>query len=146
MTTRPVDYASLDTRQRHSGWLRSRFSRWHAGTALVLWLGFSILTLAIMLAASDNTSDRPLTIAATTACTALGPMTGAVSRDFQGCCLEFSLWLLPYCLAGVLLAVLVQVLVPPSGPWLRALRLLVWVAGLLIWFGGGVVSFGHALS
>jgi hypothetical protein len=27
-----------------------------------------------------------------------------------------------------------------------AIRLTVWTLGLLVWFMGGIVSFGHALS
>ena len=59
---------------------------------------------------------------------------------------SFSLALLPYCLSALAVAMLVQIVFPARAMWLRALRALVWVAGLVVWFGGGIVSFGHALS
>ena len=142
-----LDYVSSpDARGRRRFWLLSRFSRWHAWVALVTWLAFSVLTLAIVVSALERAADRPRTVAATVAATALGPMTGAVSRDFQDCCLKFSLWLLPWCVGGLFAGVATQVVVPPHGRLTGAVRVAAWVAGLVVWFGGGIVSFAHALS
>jgi hypothetical protein len=82
----------------------------------------------------------------TTAATVLGPMTGAISRDYQGCYLRFSLDLMPYCLAALGFAVAIQFVRLWPVAWTRPIRLIIWTAGLLVWFGGGIVSFGHALS
>jgi hypothetical protein len=73
-------------------------------------------------------------------------MTGAISRDFQGCCLDASLSLLPWCLGALGVGVGMQLVVPPRGWPSRALRLLAWAAGWFVWFAGGIVSFAHALS
>lgn len=127
-------------------WIRSRFSRWHLWTALGLWAAFSVLTLWIVSEGLDDASDKPQTVAATTLGTVLGPMTGAISRDFQSCCTRFSLSLLPYCVSGLAAGVLVQVVVPLRPVWLIPIRVTAWIAGLVVWFGGGIVSFGHALS
>lgn len=146
MAAHPIDYeAAPRERRRWGGWIGSQFSRRHAGVALALWLVFSGFTLAIVLRGLRNEPDRLARVAVTTACTALGPMTGAVSRGFQGCCLEFSLRLLPVCLGALVGAVVVQLVVPANRQWLRAARLLAWAGGLFVWFAGGIVSFGHAL-
>jgi hypothetical protein len=126
--------------------IASRFSLWHLWTAAALWLAFAVLTFWIASAGLDDVRDHPITVAATTLGTILGPMTGAISREFQGCCLEFSLSLAPYCLAALLLGAGVQVVVPPKPAWLAPVRVIAWLAGWLVWFGGGIVSFGHALS
>ena len=142
-----LDYVSSPEARRPRGlWLPARFSRWHAWVAAVTWLAFSVLTLVIVMSALDRAADRPRTVAATTAATVLGPMTGAVSRDFQDCCLKFSLWLLPWCLGGLAAGAATQIVVPPRGWLTGAVRVVAWVAGLVVWFGGGIVSFGHALS
>jgi hypothetical protein len=146
VTPQPLDYLSSNQPRRGRRWLAGRFSRWHIWTAGVLWLGFTVLTLLIVLKALDKATQRPMIVAATTAGTVLGPMTGAISRDFQGCCLEFSLSLLPYCLGALAVALAVQLIVPPRGWPSRTLRLLAWAAGWFVWFAGGIVSFGHALS
>src|SRR5687767_4602769 len=146
MTSQPLDYALPPHRRRGLRWLMSRFSRWHLWTALTLWLFFSGLTLWIVAENLDNASGRTYRIALTTAGTVLGPMTGAISRDFQGCCLDFSLALMPVCGGALFVALVVQLVVPPRGAWTRVCRVLAWTAGLFVWFGGGIVSFGHALS
>ena len=142
-----LDYGSPATAVgRRRGWFAARFSRWHAGVALGLWLAFSGLTLFIVLKGLDRAADKPRTVAVTTAATILGPMTGAVSRDFQGCCLKFSLYLLPYCLGALLVGVIVQLVILPRGWVTKTVRVLFWSAGWFVYFAGGIVSFGHALS
>jgi hypothetical protein len=79
--------------------------------------------------------------------TPLGPTTGAISRDFQDCCLQFSLRLMPYFLPFPVLAVAFQFGVPPQEKkGIRLIRSLAWTLGWIGWFFGGIVSFGHALS
>ena len=141
----PLGYASPNA-GRGRGWFGSRFSRWHAWVAVALWLAFSGLTLFIVLSALDRATDKPRTVAATTAATVLGPMTGAVSRDFQGCCVKFSLSLLPYCLGALLIGCALQVFILPRGWVSKTVRVLAWSAGWFVWFGGGIASFAHALS
>jgi hypothetical protein len=145
MAAPSLEYESNRT-PRAVGWVKSRFSRWHAGVAVALWLAFSGLTLLILLGGPARATRPPKTVAATTAGVVLGPMTGAICRDFQGCCLRFSLMLMPYCLAGLAAGVVVQLAVPARGWFTRTVRVVAWALGLIVWFGGGIVSFGHALS
>lgn len=58
----------------------NNFTRWHAIVALAVWLVFATLTLVIVLRSLDHAAQRPLTIAVTVAGSALGPMSGAISR------------------------------------------------------------------
>lgn len=141
-----LDYISPGNARPMAGWIRSRLFRWHAWVAVGLWLAFSVLNLTVVLVAADRAAERPRTVIATTAATLLGPMPGAVCRDFQGCCLDFSLSLLPYCLGGLLAGLAVQLIVPPRGRLAGAARVGSWIIGLVAWFGGGIVSFAHALS
>src|SRR5688572_22720360 len=109
MESPPLDYVS----GRDSGtWggLAARFSRWHAWVAVLLWLAFSVINFFAVLNGLDRAREKPGTVAATAAGTVLGPMTGAISRDFQGCCLKASLSLLPYCLGALLGGIAVQVI------------------------------------
>ena len=64
----------------------NNFTRWHAIVALALWLAFAALTLVIVLRGLDHAAQRPLTVAATVAGSALGPMSGAIGRGLQSCC------------------------------------------------------------
>ena len=124
----------------------NNFTRWHALVACALWLVFAALTLVIVLRGLDHAAQRPLTVAATVAGSALGPMSGAISRGLQPCCLAFSLSLMPICLAALAVATAVQVVWLPEVSWWRVGRLVVWSAGLLLWFGGGILSLAHALG
>lgn len=122
------------------------FTRWHVRIFVALWLAFAALTLCVVLAGLDNATQRPLTVAAAVVGSVLGPMSGAISRDLQPCCLAFSLSLLPVCLSALAVGTAAQVVRLPAVGWLRVARLAVWVAALVVWFGGGIVSFTHALS
>ncbi len=124
----------------------STFGVGHAVVFGVLWFGFTALTyLAVSGGLSNASQERGLVIM-TTLGTITGPMTGAISRRCQSCCLQASLTLLPYAAAGLLLGSLFQGLpLPHSANW-QVLRLGAWGLGWFVWFGSGIVSFGHALS
>lgn len=125
---------------------RTQLSPAHLWLALGMWACFTALTWAILRGGLDQSADRSKTIVVTTLATPLGPMTGAISRHWQDCCLQFSLSLLPYCASALAASFFAQLLIPPSNQWWRLARLGIWFAGLLVWFGGGIISFGHALS
>jgi hypothetical protein len=75
-----------------------------------------------------------------------GPFTGAIARNSQSCCLQFSRSLLPYCGSFLGAGVLFQLVPLPFQRFASGIRLTVWCVGLLGWFGGALVSFAHALS
>ena len=107
---------------------------------------FSISTFLITNAGLDNGPEHNVRVFQTTVGTISGPLTGAISRGFQGCCLRFSLALMAYCAPVLLVGVLVQMVRLPERKWLRVLRMSLWILGWLVWFMGGIISFGHALS
>jgi hypothetical protein len=74
----------------------------------------------------------------------VGPMTGALLRGWQSCCLEFSLRLAlyfsPFLLAGYAARFI---------PWFDqhpVLRGIVWWVGILAWCFGAPISCLHAFS
>lgn len=129
------------------GWFfRNGFGTAHLLVFIAVWGPFTALTYYVADRGLDDGPEHDRAVVVTTLASITGPMVGAISRDLQGCCLEFSLWLLPYCGAFLVVGVLAQLVRLPRWAPIRAFQLMLWLVGLLVWFGGGIVSFGHALS
>lgn len=124
----------------------ARFGIGHAVVFGVLWFGFTVLTYAAVSGGLSNASQERGLVILTTLGTISGPMTGAISRRFQGCCLQASLTLLPYAATGLLLGSLFQIAPLPHRVGWQVLRLGAWGLGWFVWFGSGIISFAHALS
>lgn len=75
-----------------------------------------------------------------------GPMTGAIAREGQSCCLENSISLLP--VSGAILAggVLLSFVPLPLGAQIRWPRILAWGLAWFGWFASGILSLLHALE
>ena len=112
--------------------MTGRFTRRHAWAALFAALPFVLITLVV--------TRRPLIALGIV----LGPMAGLVARDFQSCCLEFGLLILPWGLGALALAVSTQWLLPAAGG--GRLRLAGRILGLAGWCVFGLVSYLHALE
>ncbi len=121
------------------------FSLAHVGIFLGLWLAAALLTF-IALEAGLSGDRRVVKLLAASVAAISGPLTGAISRDLSGCCLEVSLSILPYGALGPAVATLLQWLVRPHRWYGHAARLAAWLLGWIVWFGGGFLSLGHALS
>ncbi len=123
----------------------SPFTRKHLYTFLGFYAVFAGLTLYVLSQQSVSDWRDNWNVAATVGSFS-GPFTGAIARHFQSCCWRFSIGLLPYCAAFLAGGVVFQ-FVPMGRPSVeRPIRLGAWIIGLLGWFGGAVVSLGHALS
>jgi len=121
------------------------FTPKHLYVFLGFYAAFAGLTLFVLSRQSESDWHDNWNTAATIGSFS-GPFTGAIARHFQSCCWKFSVGLFPYCAAFLLGGVVFQ-FVPIAWPSVeRKIRLVAWIAGLLGWFGGGVISFGHALS
>lgn len=120
------------------------FTRTHGYIALGFLLVFSGFTLFLVCQPKNNEGVADIVV--TALATATGPMVGAVARNCQSCCLKFSLSLMPWSGAFLATGILFQFVPLPFHRFARALRLTMWVLGLLGWFGGGVISFAHAFS
>jgi hypothetical protein len=106
---------------------------------------FTALTyVAVTSGSPSDIRDRP--VALTTLATITGPFVGAIARNGQSCCLDFSLRL-----AAVTGPVLAMGLIAQVVPLLfrrgqRAVRLMLWTLGWLIWLFSGLISFMHAFG
>ncbi len=109
----------------------------------------AVFTLATFLITNSGVDDGPehgARVFQITLGTITGPLTGAISRGFQDCCLSFSLSVMMYCGPVLALGFAAQILRLPDQRWARVLKMTLWTIGWLAWFGGGILSFGHALS
>jgi len=126
--------------------LSNNLTKTHVMVFLCLLLIFSVLTFLITNAGVDEASEHDARVLLSTVGTISGPLTGAIARGFQGCCLTFSLTLMAYCAPVLLLGVLAQLVGLPDKKWLRVVRMGLWSLGWFVWFMGGIISFGHALA
>ena len=123
----------------------NQFRRVHFYILLAFAVAFSALTLWVLTRQSPSDWRHNHNYAAT-ALTVLGPFTGAIARPSQKSCLRFAWGLFPYC-AGILsVGAILQFVRLPFSRGAKASQMVVWVIGLLGWFGGGVLSLLFALS
>ncbi|MCL4694183.1 MAG: hypothetical protein KJ060_16935 [Candidatus Hydrogenedentes bacterium] len=127
-------------------YLKNNLTRAHAIVFVVLFVVYTLLTFRITNAGLDDGPEHDSRVFMSTLCTMAGPLTGAISRGFQGCCLRFSLLVMTYCAPVLLVCVGLQFIRIPDWRWRRVARLVFWTLGWFIWFAGGILSFGHALS
>lgn len=127
-------------------WFRNNFSANHVFAFLALLAVFTVLTFVITNAGVDNNPDHNTRVVQATVGTITGPLTGAIARGFQSCCLECSLQLMAWCGPVLLLGVVSQFVGASDRRLAATVRMGLWTAGWLVWFSGGIVSFGHALG
>jgi len=121
------------------------FTRTHLFIFLGFYIVFAGLT-ALVLNLQSESDRREAPIVSATLGSISGPFTGAIARHYQSCCLEFSMSIFPYSAALLGIGVLAQIVAMPWKCCERSMRLVAWCLGLLGWFGGVLLSFGHALS
>ncbi len=117
----------------------------HVWAFAAMLAAFTAVTLLATSTGGDKGSEHNLRVAQAMLGSITGPLTGAIVRGCQSCCLRFSLHIMAYCAPVLLLGVLAQLLCLPDRRWVRAIRMALWVLGWLVWFLGGILSFGHAL-
>jgi hypothetical protein len=120
------------------------FGRAHLGIFLGFYLAFAGFTAFVLSQQSVSDRRENRNVAAVVGSVS-GPFTGAIARNLQSCCWRFSLQLFPWCAALLAVGTVLQVVPLPFVRGERLVRLGAWCVGCLGWFGGGVVSFGHAL-
>lgn len=126
--------------------MRGTLTNSHKLTFVVILSIFTVLTYLITDAGIDPGKEHNKRVVQTTLGTMTGPMTGAIARGFQGCCLKYSLFLMLFCAPMLSIGIGLQYVRLPDKKWVRVIRMFCWVLGWLIWFGGGIVSYGHALE
>ena len=128
------------------GRMKNSLTKAHMFVFAFMLAVFMALTFLITNAGVDDGPRHIAFVLLTTLGTITGPLTGAISRGFQGCCLRFSFTVMAYCAPFLLIGVAAQFVRLPERKWLRVTRMCAWTAGWLVWFMGGILSFGHALS
>lgn len=118
----------------------------HARVFAGLLAVFSTLTFLITDGGLNQGPGHDALVLKTSLFTVTGPLTGAISRGFQGCCLQFSLSVMVYSAPVLLVGILMQFVRLPDSKLVRAMRMVFWTLGWLVWFLGGILSFGHALG
>lgn len=125
----------------------SNFTRTHLRVLIGFYATFVVLSFLVMLPGALSGHGASLGTAVITSFGSIsGPFAGAIARDFQRCCLRASMDLFPYCALILGIGVLFQFLPLPFQRFARGLRIGMWCFGLIGWFGGVILSFGHALS
>ena len=126
--------------------MKNSLKRTHVIVFAVMLLLFMALTFLITNAGVDDGPEHHTRVFLATVGTITGPLTGAIARGFQECCLRFSLTVMAYWAPFLFIGWAAQFIHLPDRKWLRATRMCVWTVGWLVWFMGGILSFGHALS
>jgi len=126
--------------------MKHNLTKSHGIVFFALFVAFTILTFLATNAGVDKGSGHKTLVLQATLGTITGPLTGAISRGFQDCCLDFSLTIMAYCAPFLIIGVGIQFIVLPGQRWLRVMRMILWALGWIVWFMGGILSFGHALS
>lgn len=113
----------------------------------VVWAAAQGLMLLLFLVAPGQSSTPVASALVSLLGAPLGPLAAAVARYNQGCCVGFSVallpWLMPFlAVAGASLVVYRRA----QREGVRNVSLLAWALGLFGWMVGGVLSMGHALG
>ena len=125
----------------------NHFSMKHGWVFLGFLIIFTVLNFFILNAGVDQTREHNRQVIVATLSTISGPMVGAIARDFQGCCTRFSIQVLLIISGPALLfGSFMQTIRLPFKKKQKVIRMACWVIGLLLWFLGGIVSYGHALE
>lgn len=126
--------------------VENHFSARHGWVFLLFLIVCTVLNFFVLDAGVDDGEDHSRQVLVTTLATISGPMTGAIARDFQGCCTRFSVRVL-LIISGpaLVLSTFMQVIRLPFRKGQGIVRMIFWVIGLLLWFLGGFASYGHAL-
>ena len=126
--------------------MKNYLKRTHVSVFALMLVVFMALTFLITNAGVDDGPEHNFRVFLATVGTITGPLTGAIARGFQGCCLRFSLTVMAYCAPFLFIGWAAQLVPLPDRKGLRVTRMCVWTVGWLVWFMGGILSFGHALS
>jgi len=125
--------------------MKNNLTRIHIAVFTAIWASFTVLTFLVTNAGVDKGSEHNARVVQATLGTITGPLTGAISRGFQSCCLRFSLSVMAFCAPVLLMGIAIQFVGTSEQRSLRVVRMVLWILGWIVWFMGGILSFGHAL-
>lgn len=125
---------------------KSSLSRWHLKSFLWIYVLFTIvIAYCAYQGITEQGSKHTELFILTTLGSITGPMIGAISREFQGCCLGASQSAMKLAAPVLLLGILLQTINFPKKKWIRISTRVIWVLSWIFWFLIGLLTFGHAL-
>jgi len=126
--------------------MKNNLTKAHLIVFAVMLIVFTVWTFLITDAGVDKCPEHNIRVLQTTAGTISGPLVGAIARGFQVCCLKCSLYIMAYCAPVLLCGIIAQFICVPNNKLLYIIQMTLWIAGWLVWFAGGTLSFFHAFS
>lgn len=124
---------------------RNNLSRWHLKSFLWIYFIFTGIIGYIAYAGIDPHHEHTKLFLLTTLGSITGPMVGAISRDFQGCCLHFSLNVMKLAAPILFFGIALQFIPFPDNRWIKKIVRGIWISAWILWFLLGIATFGHAL-
>ena len=94
--------------------MNTKLTKAHWISFLILIAIFTVLTFIITNPGVDDGPAHNSAVFYSTIGTITGPLTGAISRNFQGCCLRFSLLLMAFCAPVLIFAIAIQFIRMPG--------------------------------
>jgi hypothetical protein len=117
--------------------------QWYLKSFLWIYIIFTGIIAFVAYAGLDKEPRHTVLVIKTTLCSISGPMTGAIARDYQSCCLKFCQGMLKKALPILLLGLTACIFIPSNRRWIGRT---VWVLSWLVWFFFGLISMLHAIS
>lgn len=118
-------------------------TRWYILVGLLVPL-MAMTYVQVSAGSSSDVRERPVVL--TTLATITGPFIGAIVRNAQSCCLDFSLRLAAICGPVLAIGLIAQILPSSHRRGQRTLRLALWTLGWFAWLLSGQASLLHAFS
>lgn len=124
---------------------RNNLSKWHLKSFLWIYVIFTAFIAFLAYSGIDKHGDHTKLFIQTTVGSISGPMIGAISREFQGCCLRCSLNVMKIAAPVLLLGIILQFVRFPEKKRIRNTVRGCWAFSWVMWFLLGIATFGHAL-
>jgi len=118
-------------------------NRKHLKSFAIIYVTFTVI-IGILVSLGADKTNYLQNVLLTTLGSITGPMIGAIAREFQGCCLEFSLSVLKIALPILFFGIAVQFIKTESKKK-DTIKLCIWCIAWISWFVLGILTFGHAL-
>lgn len=125
---------------------KNNLCAWHLKSFLWIYFIFTAIIAFMAYSGIDQHHDHTKLFLQTTLGSISGPMIGAISREFQGCCLKCSLNVMKLALPILLFGTGLQFLNLPDRRWIGIPVRGVWICAWITWFLLGIATFGHALT
>ena len=125
---------------------QTSFSETHWWIVATQWIVWTIIYMLGVASIHMKDSERLQSIMLTPLVTAVAPLLGAMLGGAQSWSFQVSLNVLVCVFPVPFTATILQWHWNPRHPILKIVRLLIWDAAWLIWFGSGIVPLAYAIE